>query len=140
MRKRLSVCAVAAVTMFLSVLSPGHALAFGAEQLGCRVAPASIYQPISTPTCGDTMAPNPHYNVSFAVLSQTGSYTYACSVPYPYSGSIINGCGSSDDWCQVSANNTEQTITMSVTITQSGQSRTLSATAETERWCGNYRC
>ena len=43
-------------------------------------------------------------------------------------------------WCQVSANNTGQTITMSVIITQSGQSRTLSATAGTERWCGNYRC
>jgi len=140
MRKLLSLFAIAAMTILFGVLSTGSAAAFGSEQLGCRVAPASIYQPIDSPSCAYTYAPNPTYSISFVVQNGSGTYSYAWSVPSPYSGRIINGCGSSDNWCQFSAGNREDDITVSVTLTQGSQQRTISADAYIAQWCGNYVC
>jgi hypothetical protein len=128
------------MTILFGVLSTGTASAFGGETLGCRVAPASIYQPIDGQSCTSTYAPSPDYDVSFVVLNGSGTYSYAWSVPSPYSGRIINGCGSADNWCQFSVGNREADITVSVTITQGSQWSTLSATATTSQWCGSQVC
>jgi hypothetical protein len=139
-RKLYSLFAIAAMTILFGVLSTGTAAAFGSEQLGCRVIPSSIYQPIDSPSCAYTYAPNPNYNISYVVQNGSGTYSYAWSVPSPYSGQILNGCGSADNWCQIYASNNDAEITVSVTITQGSNQRTISATAEVAQWCGNYLC
>jgi hypothetical protein len=78
--------------------------------------------------------------VTFAVTNETGSYSYAWSVPSPWSGKIVGGCTSTTDYCQFTAGNRYAEIDVSVTLTQAGSSETLYATAEMEPWCGNYLC
>ncbi|HET6209327.1 MAG TPA: hypothetical protein VFD94_03035 [Jatrophihabitans sp.] len=136
MRKILSLLAVAVSLLVLGLVSAGPAAALGGESLGCVVNPNPHPLTFSNP-CGDPAPPNQsnQFQVTFRVLNGSGSYSYAWSVPSPWSGQIISGCTSSSIDCTFTASNTYQNITVSVTLTQGGSSETLSATAEIDPWC-----
>jgi hypothetical protein len=135
MRKFFAVFAVAIMAMTLGVLAASPASALGGESLVCGVSPGYS----SGSVCYND-APSSQYTVSFGVANESGSYTYAWSVPSPWSGRIVSGCTSTTDYCQVTAGNRSAEITVSVTLTQGGASETLSATAVMDPWCGNYQC
>lgn len=136
MRKILSLLAVAVSLIVLGGVSANPAAALGGESLGCVVNPNPHPLTFWNP-CGDSAPPGAQnqFQVTFRVLNGSGTYSYAWSVPSPWSGQIISGCTSSSIDCTFTADNHYDNITVSVTITQSGSSATLSATAEIEPWC-----
>jgi hypothetical protein len=84
--------------------------------------------------------PSSSYSATFGVTNENGTYSYAWSVPALYTSKISMGCTSAYDYCVLSNLTPTREITVSVTISQNGQSSTLSATADIEPWCGNYFC
>lgn len=140
MRKLISIFAAAIMAIFLVCLSNGTASAIGGEVLGCRVAPASGSQPITHPFCTDRMPPNPYFNVGFQVLNEVGSYSYAWTVPAAYTSAITSGCTATTSYCAITARNSDQSIPVSVIVTQGGASETLSATAQISQYCGKELC
>jgi hypothetical protein len=116
----------------LAVFIPMRSHAFGGESLGCfvNVGTPGVF---SSPTCGPT-TPKFTYNVVFKVLNQSGAYSYAWNT----SGlTVSSGCTSTSDTCILTVRTIQgdQALTVSVAITQSGQSSTLSATAEIPAVC-----
>ena len=71
------------------------------------------------------------YTATFEVLNESGSYSYTWSVPAPYTSTISRGCGAGNDVCVLSNLWPSSEVTVSVTISQNGQSATLNATAYT---------
>jgi len=139
MRKVLSVLALAAVAGLVTVSTavPASALT-GTEQLGCYVTPSPT-QPSPVPKfCGNRMGAT-SYTAVFQVLNESGAYSYAWSVPAGYTGNIATGCTSTTDYCVLNDLAPTQ-VSVSVTISQAGQSATLKATANITPYCGNGPC
>ena len=140
MRKALSALAVAAAATALTVVDAGPAAALGGEQLGCYVSPTHFYPQASLGYCANNSMPDRSYTAVFEVMYLNGSYSYAWSVPAFYASKITNGCTSSSHYCILGNLVPTAHITVSVTITQSGQSASLEATAIIEPWCGDTWC
>ena len=140
MRKLLALLASLSLVLGLTVFSAGSATALGGETFGCRVAPGpwTPYQEY----CQNSWYAD-EYNVGFAVENVTGPATYSWSIPAPYTSMIYVGCTSSSYDCAIMVpNNGSHTVSVSVTITQGGASRTLSATGFVTYFqnCGEYYC
>ncbi len=129
MRKFASIFAVFVVTAVLSMVSPGAASALGTESLGCRITPAPAGYPISPGQCGNVEHAQT-YGVGFQISGETGTYSYAWSVPSQYVPNIYGGCTSTTDYCAFTTTRQNAEIAVSVVVTQNGSSETLSATAE----------
>ena len=114
------------VLVVLAFVVPQRSEAFGGESLGCFV---NVGLP-GTFTSGHCIASKPRfsYTVPFKVLNESGTYTFAWNTT---GLTVSSGCTSTSDTCIISANGipADQDLTVSVTITQAGQSSTLSATA-----------
>lgn len=119
----------------LSVFAIPRSEALGSESLGCFVN--SGVPGVYTSECL-AANPQPSYDVVFQVLGESGSYTFSWSVG---GGTIVAGCTSTSDSCIIHVlSNRLQIIPVSVTLSQGGQQRTVSATAEIEPVCGNDFC
>lgn len=158
MRKLLiAVFAVVAALAFFVVGSPA-ANAFGGEVLACDAGgayvPNSCYS-TGTQANGTLMLVNfsPEntsgtYSTSWAVTNQVGTaITQSCTVTYgnapcissPNSGS----CASGSMWCQIAVHvgANDKNYTAALTLTQSGQTRTVTATATIQAGTGSCpRC
>jgi len=116
----------------LAAVVPSRSEAFGGESLGCFVnvgSPGSY----TSPTC-DAPSPRFSYTVPFQVLGGSGTYSYAWNT----SGlTVSSGCTSTSSSCIISARGipADQTLTVSVVITQAGQQATLSASANIAAVC-----
>lgn len=132
----LAACAVAASSLVLGTAAP--AAAFGGETFGCRIAPGTVF---TWSTYCQNSRPATTYNVGFAVLNTTGTYTYSWTVTGPYQ-SVITGCTSTSYDCAVSvhAEASDVEIFATVTYTQDGQSATQSARAMVIPYCDNMYC
>jgi hypothetical protein len=137
MRKLLALRASLTLALGLTVFSAGSASALGDETFGCRIAPGP-----STPYqeyCYN-WSPANEYNVGFAVENVTGPATYSWSVPAQYTSMIWLGCTSSDYDCAIMVPNGSHYIPVTVTITQGGVSRSLTAYGNLSWSCGDYFC
>lgn len=139
MRRVLSALAVAAAAATFTVIDAGPASALGNEQLGCYVSPSRTAPQVNPGYCSDSM-PASSYSATYQVMNLSGSYTFAWSVPAYYAGKIVAGCTSDSSRCVLSNLTPTREVTVSVTVTQGGQSVASSATADIEPWCGNYFC
>lgn len=138
MRKLLLALLVAATTAIAAGLTAAPASALGGEQLGCYVTPTPPPAQYHARFCSN--GPGSTYSAAFGVMNGNGSYSYAWSVPAAYTGNIASGCTSDTPRCVLSNLTPTSQITVSVTITQDGQSATLSATAYINQWCGTISC
>lgn len=135
MRKALLLLLSLAAALGMSLVSTGPAMAIGGESLACQVNASGL----SSPECGPRNAAGT-YSVMFQVVNGSGSYSYSWSVPRPPS----SGCTSTSSYCIISvvpSGGSDLQITGSVTITQSGQSAGLTATATIPATCsagGSY--
>ena len=115
-----------AVLVALALVVPRRSEAFGGESLGCFVNVGAQ----GTFTSGSCTASRPRfsYTVNYKVLNESGTYTFAWNTN---GAPVSSGCTSTSDTCIISARGipADQELTVSVTITQSGQSAALSATA-----------
>jgi hypothetical protein len=136
MRKLWSLCAIALVATGLVVGTSGPAAALGGETLGCRVVPV-LGDPPFTPNCTNHM-PAQTYGVGFVVSGLVGSYTFTWHLPAGYTP-VSGFCGNSDQ-CAINVRNTNQSIPVSVTLTQGGGSETLSSLAVINEFCGSQLC
>lgn len=124
---------VLALAFFLAG-SPA-ANAFGSEVLGC----AWNGGPWIANNCGSN-----NYNLTFSARNLSGSYSYSWTVKYASStlttpcGSgidpcILSGCTATSSSCTIYADNPwpagDKVVTASLRLTQSGQSRTITASA-----------
>jgi hypothetical protein len=116
----------------LAALVPLRSEALGGESLGCfvNVGSPGVY---SSPTC-DAPSPRFSYTVPFQVLGGSGAYSYAWNTT---GLTVSSGCTASSSSCIISARGiaADQTLTVSVVITQSGQQATLSASANIAAVC-----
>jgi hypothetical protein len=138
MRKIISAFTVAAfaVVLTLTTAAPASALT-GTEKLGCSVTPSPT-QPNPTPKiCSNKMAAS-SYTADFQVLNERGPYSYAWSVPAGYN--VLSGCTSGLDYCIINNLVPVQQVSVSVIITQAGQSATLMAAAIINAYCGSVPC
>jgi hypothetical protein len=128
MRGARRILLTAAMVLGLAVVPSVEAQALGGEYLGCRVLPAD-HQAIFTAFSCDGGVPSGTYWLTFRVLGTTGSHTYSWDtggVPPQY------GCTTSSPQCDLSVSGqTDRHTTVTVTITQNGQSAVISATATT---------
>ncbi|MEV0727878.1 hypothetical protein [Polymorphospora sp. NPDC050346] len=125
---------VAATTLAFAGAAP--AAAIGQETFGCRIAPGVV---LTWNTYCTNSAPASTYNAGFAVLNTSGSYTFSWSVSGPYQ-SINTGCTATSSSCSVWVANSDAMIVATVTYTQNGQSRTQTAYATINRYCGSHLC
>jgi hypothetical protein len=122
--KKILLCMPIVVLAIVPI--PLRSEALGGESLGCFVnqgTPGTF----TSPTCEATL-PKLSYTVPFKVLNGSGTYSYAWTT----SGlTVSSGCTSTSDTCIIAARGSKanQTLTVSVAITQSGASSTLSASA-----------
>ena len=61
-------------------------------------------------------------------------------MPTAYQSRIWSGCGTGQNWCTVTAGNSDQEIAMSVTLTQGTASETLDSYGFINRYCGSMPC
>ncbi|HET9141730.1 hypothetical protein [Actinophytocola sp.] len=129
MRKMLLSLLSLVVALGMSIISASPATAIGGESLACQVNASGL----SSPECLPATAAGT-YSVMFQVVNGSGSYSYSWSVPrIP-----VSGCTSTSSHCIISvvpSGGGDLHITGSVTITQSGQSAGLSATATIPATC-----
>ena len=129
--KRILFC-VSVIVVLALVIVPRRSEALGSESLGCRVSSGQFH-------AGHCVASLPRlsYAVGFKVLNGAGAYTYEWNTNgLP----VSSGCTSTSDFCDIAASGItdDQTLSVSVTITQAGQSATLPATAFIPAVCGDY--
>ena len=130
MRKIMSALTIAAGAGMLTVFTAAPASALtGSEQLGCYVTPSRTQPYPVAEACGNKMAAT-SYGVKFQVLNGSGTYSYAWSVPAEYTSNIGSGCTSTTDYCILGNLTPVRQVSVSVTISQAGQSATLTATAD----------
>ncbi|MFL6130862.1 MAG: hypothetical protein ACJ73E_17580 [Mycobacteriales bacterium] len=133
--RRALTCFTAALTvaLALSVGSASPAAAFGGETFGCRVAPGTDFT--WREFCSNTKQATT-YNVGFAVLNTSGTYTYSWTITGPYQY-VITGCTSTSYDCAVAvtAGAGDKVIDGTVTYTQNGQSATQWAEATVMPYC-----
>jgi hypothetical protein len=139
MRKVFAALMVVATTIVMAGLTTGPAAALGSERLGCYITPThTVPLQLHANSCSTGMMAS-SYQATFGVMNQNGSYSYAWSVPAQYAGNITSGCTTTER-CNLSNLIAGSEVTVSVTITQNGQSAKLSATAYINQWCGNIPC
>lgn len=137
MRRLLALMAVAGTTLALLVAGGGTASALGGESLGCRVAPGTVFT--FNHVCSNNQGAS-SYTVGFLVQNETGTSSYSWNVPTAYQSQIVGGCGSGQNWCTVSANNSDQEIYLTVTLTQGTDSETLDSYGFINQYCGSMPC
>lgn len=138
MKRLVAFLAVCGIALGLSVGLAGTASAAGPE-LACRISPAPTTAQFTSPACTQTRIAS-SYAIGYEVLDQTGSATYAWTVP---AGHTINGgCTSTSNGCNVQATGLkrDQMITVSVTVIQGATRQTVSATAILSAQCGTVFC
>ena len=115
----------------------GPAAAIPGEQLGCRVSPPGTGT-FTAPECLTNVASG-SYSLSFAVLGGSGTYGHSWNTN---GRPPQSGCLATTNFCNLRtvAVGGDQFITVSVVITQAGQSATLSATAFVPAVCGQVLC
>jgi len=129
MRKLLLSLLSIAATLGFSLVSTSPAMAIGGESLACQVNAGGLSSPECLPATAAAT-----YTVSFQVVNGSGTYGYSWSVPR----APLAGCTSTSNYCIISvvpSGGSDLHITGSVTITQSGQSAVLSATATIPATC-----
>jgi hypothetical protein len=125
MRRFISLLSVAIAAAGLTILTISPARAFGSESLGCIISPS---QATTVGSFCQTHIPSGSYDITYQLSNLSGTYSFAWSVPPGYP--VISGCTSTAIDCVVSAfGGSEQTIQVSVVVTQGSSSETLSATA-----------
>lgn len=131
MRKLVLLLTALVTTLGGSLIGAGNASALGGEWLGCRVLPASTNS--YSQTCSNSQ-PATTYEVTFAVQNETASSTYSWSRPSMYA--VVSGCSATLNWCSLSVpgGTFDRRVTVSVTLSQAGATKTLSTTA----WIGAY--
>lgn len=140
MRRYIAPLAVAALALGLPVIGAGSASAFGGEVLDCAINPGGGSLP-GYPDCTTGTAAS-DYNVTFTVANESGSYTYAWTVPSHIRGETASsGCTSTSNTCSFAINGgAESIIDISVVVTQGGQNETLQTEADVPAVCGNELC
>lgn len=141
MRRYIAPLAATAIACGLPLAVVGPASAFGAETLGCYVS-AGAPLPFTTPDCSSA-TPGHNYAVRFALANESGSYTFAWTIPSHIRGLTgQSGCTSTSDTCSfaVTPGGGDIDIPVSVVVTQAGQSETLYADATVLAVCGNEFC
>jgi hypothetical protein len=107
---------------FFMVASP-NANAFGAEVLGCSWGSG----PWIANNCGGG-----DYTLTFSAHNLSGTYSYSWTLTGSSTTTITSGCTATSSTCTVNADplgRQDQTLTASLTLTQSGRSRTITAQA-----------
>ena len=132
---RLAVGVLAATAGMIVSGSPARA--FGGETFGCRVSPGAVLT-WNNPCYNNRPAST--YNAGFNVNNLSGSgYTFSWS----YSGPVLYvmaGCTSTSSGCGLAVANSDAIISVTVTVSQGGQSTTMSANAVIRQFCGNELC
>ena len=136
MRKLRSLCAIVPLAAALVVVTSGPAAALGGETLGCRVVPV-LGNPPFTPNCTNHM-PARTYGVGFVVSGLNGAYTFAWQLPAGYTP-VSGFCGNTNQ-CAINVGNFDQTIPVTVTLTQNGATETLRSEAIINEFCGSQLC
>jgi hypothetical protein len=136
MRRTWSLLAVALTAAGLTVGSTAAANALGGESLGCRVVPV-LGSPPFTQFCTNH-EPARTYGVGFLVSGLSGAYNFAWQLPPGYTP-VSGFCGNSDQ-CAINVRNADQSIRVTVTLTQNGASETLYSEATINAFCGNEIC
>lgn len=140
MRKIMSALTIAAVFGMLTVFTAAPASALtGNEQLGCYVTPSRTQPYPVAGGCSNRMAAT-SYGAKFQVMNESGTYSYAWSVSSQHAGNIAGGCTSTTNYCALNNLVPTQDVSVSVTISQAGQSATLMATAEIIAYCSYGPC
>jgi hypothetical protein len=136
MKRLMAILAVCGIVLGLTVGAVGTASAAG-EVLTCRITPASV--DFTSPSCG-TRAPAATYTTAWVVQNLTAPFTAAWTVPAGFT--IVGGCTSSASGCtlQWASAQVDQSVTVSVILTEAGVPETLSATARTLAVCGRMFC
>lgn len=134
--RRTPACLAAAAAAGLTLGTASPASAFGGETFGCRIAPGTEFD--WYPTCTNSGGAQT-YNVGFAVLDTSGTYTYSWTITGSYRY-VITGCTSTSYDCAVATGRGGKEISATVTYTQAGQGATQTATAYIEPWCGSRPC
>ena len=131
-RRILAVLAVAVLAIPINIgLSSPAAAAFGDETFGCRVSPGTD---LTWRTHCMNNLPSASYVAGFALLNTTGSYTFSWSISGSHNG-ILSGCTSTSSDCALHVSD-GSSVTVTVTYSQGGQSRTQSAAATIIPYCG----
>ena len=140
MRRYIAPLVVAALALGLPVIGAGSAAAFGGEVLDCAINPGGGPQP-GYPDCTTGTAAR-NYNVTFTVADESGSYSYAWTVPGFIRGKTAeSGCTSTSNTCSFAiTGGGESIIDISVVVTQGSQSETLETEADVPAVCGNQLC
>jgi hypothetical protein len=139
MQKLLTWAFTPVLALAFFVLGTPAANAFGTEVLGCQFGSASW----TANTCGPGLGV-----VTFSPNNLSGAYTYGWSVTHdgaPVTNicssttgapCIYGGCTATSSTCDIrTAGSTfsQRTVVATLVLTQSGQSRTIQATATVER-------
>lgn len=135
-RKLRVFLAVLATTLGLMVPTATSASASGNEWLGCAVSGGVWYY---TSPCNGGLNYGPVI-VEFQIMDMTYPSTVSWAVPAAYVTKISSGCTSADTFCHFSVSKGSQEITVSVTLTQNGASKTLTTSASVEPMCGDAWC
>jgi hypothetical protein len=130
------------VALAVSAALTTPARAFGAEVLGCDAG--SGWTANACSGYGESADTNStDIEIYYAVHNLSGTYTYAWTIPS--SASVYSGCTPTASTCNIEVYGSYPAThyyTVSVKLTQSGRSRTLSATAtiKGEPICPYYPC
>lgn len=137
MRRALHLVVIAVGGLALSALPMSQAGALGGESLVCGISPGSAG---TTGYCHATIGSS-SYRVSFGVQNGSGTYSYSWTVTGGANQRVYSGCTATSSTCIVSVSgSSDQDIQGTVTLTQDGQSETLTATAYIPAWCGTGWC
>lgn len=123
---------VAGLGILLVPATPAHAI--GGAWLGCAISPSNYHTPLS-PACVANKTAS-QYTVSFRVTGGSGVYGYAWQTAGRF---VVGGCTSTSDVCQIRTNPGVED-SLSVVITQDGQSATLTARYYINHVCGTMWC
>jgi len=137
LRKLLVTLAVLATTLGLMVPTATSASAFGNEWLGCAVTGGVWYY--TSPCTGGVSSGS--VMLDFQVMDETAPSTYSWAVPADLVSRIFDGCTSGSSRCEILVGRGSRYVEMSVTLTQSGTTKTLSTSASVEPYgCGGQWC
>jgi hypothetical protein len=136
MKRLMAILAACGIALGLTVGAVGTASAAG-EVLACRITPATVQ--FTSPSCGTRQAAA-SYTTAWVVQNETAPFTAAWSVPAGFT--IVGGCTSAATGCtlQWASAQEDQSVTVSVILTEAGVPETLSATARTLAVCGKMFC
>ncbi|MEO6703651.1 MAG: hypothetical protein ABI140_09665 [Jatrophihabitantaceae bacterium] len=140
MRTILTALAVAGTLATSALAAAAPAAALGGESFGCYVSP-SHRPPAPNYFCANNNMPYSSYSATYVLSGLSGSYGYAWAIPAGLTSKISMGCTSTDSYCTL-GNLTPIVgeFYVSVTISQGGQSSTLTADTYIAPWCGNDWC